>query len=89
MRWPKPPQQPSTPDPAEHLSTNKKPRILAGLCLSSCLLLTTHYSLLYCNAFISCSSVSFGGRISDCGRVAKGSSTMFNKSVNVGFCVSM
>ena len=44
---------------------------------------------LYRKFVISASSADFGGRVTDSGRVDSGSATMFSRSMNVGFCVSM
>jgi hypothetical protein len=43
----------------------------------------------YSKLAISESSAAFGGRVTDSGCVASGSSTRLSKSMNVGFCVSM
>ena len=43
----------------------------------------------YCRFAISASRADFGGLVSDSGSVARGSSTMFSRSVNVGFSVLM
>lgn len=43
----------------------------------------------YCRLAISASSADFGGRVSDSGSVANGSSTRLSRSVKVGFSVLM
>src|SRR5271157_552496 len=42
---------------------------------------------LYRNSSITSSSAALGGRVLDCGRVPTGSSTMFSRSIKVGFAV--
>ena len=43
----------------------------------------------YCRLAINASSADFGGRVNDSGSVARGSSTMPSRSMNVGFSVLM
>ena len=64
--------------------SREKPRV----CGAFLLLLALHWNR-YPRLAIRLSSADFGGRVSDSGNVASGSSTTFSRSMKVGFSVLM